>query len=105
MNIYSLTTSINQDYTNPGRHIAVETKFLAVATDIRGFSVRNLLHITLLERRILKNFENLFTPDVNIIPRYRFYQQVFKDLLFNSALSETPFALLCYARLFFVTKI
>ena len=38
---------------NPGRQVARAMKFCAVAPNLRAASVWNLLHITLLARRIL----------------------------------------------------
>jgi hypothetical protein len=40
--------SHNKGCTNPGRQVAMATKFWMVRPNICGFSVRNLLHVTLL---------------------------------------------------------
>ena len=43
-----------QGYTNPGRQVTRTTKFCAVAPNIFGSSVWNLLHVTILAPRILR---------------------------------------------------
>jgi hypothetical protein len=39
---------LNKGCTNPGRHVCMATKFCMVACNICGFSVLNLLLVTLL---------------------------------------------------------
>ena len=43
-----------QRCTNPGRQVAMATEFCTVASNICVFSVRNLLHVTLLVPIILR---------------------------------------------------
>jgi hypothetical protein len=44
---------LNQGRTNPGRQVAVATKFCTVIPSICGSSVWNFFHVTLLAPRIL----------------------------------------------------
>ena len=46
---------LDQGYTKPGGHVAVETKFCTVARNICEFSVWNLRRVTLLVHRFLEN--------------------------------------------------
>jgi hypothetical protein len=43
-----------QGCTNPGRQVAWATKFCTVAPDVSGFSVLNVLYVTVLVRGIFK---------------------------------------------------
>jgi len=45
---HSWSITLCQEVTNPGHQVSVSTKFCTVAPNVRGSSVRNLLHVTLL---------------------------------------------------------
>jgi hypothetical protein len=45
---------LQQGRTNSGRQVATATELYAVAPNIFGLSVRNLLHVTILAHRILR---------------------------------------------------
>jgi len=56
---------MSQGCTNPGRQVSVATKYRTVTRNACGFSVLNLLHVTLLAPRILRwslDFWNFCAP-------------------------------------------
>ena len=50
----------DQGRTNPGRQVARSTKFYTAAPNMRGSSVRNLLHVTFLTPKILRRLLELW---------------------------------------------
>jgi hypothetical protein len=58
-----------QGYTNPGRQVAVATNICAVAPDICGSSVWNLLHVTHLAPRILRRLLDFWNICVSLCER------------------------------------
>jgi hypothetical protein len=61
----NVNVSLIQGWTNPGHQVAVANKFCTLAPDVGGFSVRNLLHVSLLALRILRwllEFWKIYAP-------------------------------------------
>ena len=70
LTFWYFNVNISQEGTNTRRQVAVVTKFRAVAPNIWGFSLWNLIHIILLALRILRwplNIWKLCEPLVLIL--------------------------------------
>jgi len=81
-----------QRCTNPGRQVAVETKFCTMAPNIFGSSVWNLFYVTLLEPIILKweNCAPLFSKYSLLV---HISKRFVKYIFFNLACAAGDFAL------------
>jgi hypothetical protein len=63
---------VTQVFTSPGRQVAVAAKCFTASPKICGSSERNLVHVSIVARRILtwlRGFRNFCAPEISDVPR------------------------------------